>query len=254
MDVILLCAGFGTRMYPVTEDCSKSLLPVAGKPVLDYLMEQFIDFPSLETIYVVTNHRFYPQFLIWCEGWKTRLNTKKIAIELFDNGVRNNEERLGAVKDLQFVLHKSGNIQNALVAAGDNILRFSLQPIWQKFQKTGSNIVIALKETDPEKLRKSGVLKIGANDRVLALHEKPQQPTTNWICPPFYFLNAKGLNIVDEYLSQSNYQDAPGHFIAYLVEHQPIYAFRAKKTRFDIGSIEDYKRADQTLKKEPAIF
>ncbi|MGW8187419.1 MAG: sugar phosphate nucleotidyltransferase, partial [Desulfobacterales bacterium] len=40
MMAILLCAGFATRLYPLTRDFPKALLPVAGRPVIDYLVEQ----------------------------------------------------------------------------------------------------------------------------------------------------------------------------------------------------------------------
>ena len=59
MIAIILCAGFATRMYPLTENSSKPLLPVAGRPVLNYLLDQIVGLPGVQTIHIVSNAKFY---------------------------------------------------------------------------------------------------------------------------------------------------------------------------------------------------
>jgi len=48
---VVLCAGFATRMHPLTKAFPKPLLEVAGRPVIDYLMDQLVELPGLESIY-----------------------------------------------------------------------------------------------------------------------------------------------------------------------------------------------------------
>lgn len=257
MIAILLCAGFGTRMYPLTENWPKPLLEVAGKPVLDYLMDQLLTFPALEAIHVVTNARFYAHFVAWRKGWLSPLDTQGIELHLYNDGTTDNHNRLGAVGDLGVVLDAIEMPEGALVAAGDNILRFELLPIWAQFLAQKRNYVIALAQTDINKLRRTGVLELDHENenqnRVLCLHEKPQTPPSQWSCPAFYFLRASALKRVSAFLQQPNPPDAPGHFIAQLVQQEPVYAFQTEGSRFDIGSMASYREADEVLSRKAVM-
>ena len=59
MNAILLCAGFATRMYPLTRNFPKPLLPVGDRPVLDYLMDQIAELPEISKVHLVSNAKFY---------------------------------------------------------------------------------------------------------------------------------------------------------------------------------------------------
>ncbi len=254
MRAILLCAGFATRMYPLTRDFPKPLLPVAGRPVLDYLLDQLLDLPGLQDIALVTNGRFYGHFEAWLAEREPRLRQAGMELRLFNDGATANENRLGAVGDLAFVLDRLPDEKPALVAAGDNIFRFSLQPAWERFRRQRQNLILALHETDPAKLRKTAVLELGEDDRVLALHEKPERAVSHWVAPALYFLQPDALQLVSDYLQQPDAGDAPGHFIAYLVKQRPVYAVRVFGSRLDIGSPESYRHADALLRSQPVIL
>jgi glucose-1-phosphate thymidylyltransferase len=141
-----------------------------------------------------------------------------------------------------------------LVAAGDNIYRFSLQPLWEQFLDSRSHWIVALPETDPARLRRTGILEFGKNDCVLRLHEKPSVPPSTWSCPAIYFLQASAVSVLHEFLRVSENTDAPGYFIDFLCRNERVRAFRVASSRFDIGSIDDYHRADTVLQKEPVIL
>lgn len=253
MMAILLCAGFGTRMYPLTLDKPKPLLHVAGRPVLDYLLDQLVELPGLAAIHVVTNGRFSSHFELWREQVSPILGKQGIALQLHNNGVINEDERLGSLGDLAFVLNRIPRPVGALVAAGDNILRFSLQPIWNRFVSSGTNNVIALLESDTEKLRRSGVIMLDAADQVVNFQEKPAEPLSTRLCPPFYFLDGKALDEAAAYGSQSNRPDSMGHLIIHLVAKMPVYAVRTNGERIDIGDLDTYLAADRLLTDEPII-
>ncbi len=254
MIAILLCAGFGTRMGPLTLDRPKPLLPIAGRPVLDYLLDQLVELTGLTTIHVAANGRFRTHFESWREQVAPSLRKQGIALELHDNGVTNEDERRGALGDLAFILNRIPQPVGALVAAGDNILRFSLQPIWNQFVYSGSNTVIALAESDTEKLRRSGVLVLDADDQVVGFHEKPVEPPSSWLCPPFYFLNPEALVEAATYGRQASRPDAMGHLIKHLVDKLPVYAVRTKGERIDIGDLNTYLEADKLIKDQPVIL
>jgi NDP-sugar pyrophosphorylase family protein len=253
MAAILLCAGFGTRMYPLTLDKPKPLLPVAGRPVLDYLLDQLVELPGLRTIHTVTNGRFSTNFERWRERTAPALSERGITLHLHSNGVIREGERLGALGDLAFVLNRIEWPAGALVAAGDNILRFSLQPVWNRFVSSGASTVIALAETETEKLRQSGVLVLDAAGQVVELHEKPAEPPLSWLCPPFYFLNREALEEAAAYGNRADRPDAMGHLIQYLAAKVPVCAFRTQGERIDIGDLATYLEVDSLIRDDPII-
>ena len=249
MNAVVLCAGFATRMHPLTERFPKPLLPVADRPVIDYLMDQLLALPRLSTVYIVTNARFFDHFLRWRKSWRRSHPGGAPAVEITNDGAAADENRLGACADLQLVLNQIDERSPVLVSAGDNIYRFALKPLWESFLQGGCHRVVALPETDENRLKKTGVLQLDEDDRVLRLEEKPRRPASHWICPPLYFFRDSVKTQLDTYLDASPNADAPGHFIAYLCRREPVYAFRMTSSRLDIGSIDSYREADRILRR-----
>src|SRR6058998_49554 len=96
MKALILAAGYATRMYPLTLDRPKALLPVAGKPILDYLLEGIRQVHQVESIIVVTNHKFLGAFTDW-----QRQLPDQPRVQILDDGTTSNEQRLGAVSDIR---------------------------------------------------------------------------------------------------------------------------------------------------------
>src|SRR5438093_6213465 len=99
MNALLLAAGYATRLYPLTLHTPKPLLPVAGKPIAQYMVEQIEGIPAVQRLLIVTNHRFAPNFRKWAPGASGRLT-----IEVIDDETETNETRLGAIGDVAYVL------------------------------------------------------------------------------------------------------------------------------------------------------
>jgi glucose-1-phosphate thymidylyltransferase len=254
MIAILLCAGFATRLYPLTKNFPKPLLPVAGRPAIDYLIDQVTDLPGIESIHVVTNTSFINHFVEWRDKWLPDIERHDLTLNLHNDGSTDNDNRLGAVADLAFVLRSLEITTGALVAAGDNIFRFSLKPLWQQFLDNDRNYLLALPENDPYRIKRTGVLELGPDDRVVRFHEKPKDPPSSWTCPAIYFLKPSALSRVDEYLALPDARDAPGYFISYLVTREPVYAIKVMGKSIDIGTIESYEEANAIFTKEPVFL
>lgn len=250
MNAVLLCAGYATRMYPLTEDFPKPLLQVAGKPVIDYLVEQIIDLPEVTHIHVVTNAKFVEHFKAWQMEWSSAISSKKVAFDIHNDGSTDNTNRLGAAADLRFVFKQIAEPSKVLVSGGDNIFLFRLEPLWQDFLLAQRHYVIALHEANKNKLMKTGVLTLGEENRVVRLHEKPRRPVSNWLCPPLYFLQPSAWPLLDEFLRTSKNNDAPGFFIDFLSRKEKVYAFKLNASRLDIGSINSYREAEEVLIKQ----
>jgi len=247
---VLLCAGYATRMYPLTADFPKPLLPVAGKPVIDYLMEQIIDLPEITRIHVVTNAKFIEHFNAWQMKWRSAMASKKITLDIHNDGSTDNANRLGAAADLRFVFKQIAEPSKVLVSGGDNIFRFRLEPLWRDFLIGPRHYVVALPETNANQLIKTGVLALGKENRVLRLDEKPKHPVSRWFCPPLYFLQPTVWPRLDEFLQTSKNDDAPGYFIDFLSRKEKVYAFKVNASRLDIGSIDSYREAQEALIKQ----
>ena len=250
MIAILLCAGFGTRMYPLTRNHPKPLLHVAGRPVLDYLVDQLVRFPLMEAIHVVSNGSFYTRFAQWRDGWQSWLGKAGLRIHLHDDGVTRSEDRLGMAGDLGFVLDTVGIPDGAVVAAGDNIFRFDLLPLWERFRAGRISYLLALRETDPAELARTAVLELGQGDRVLKVHDRPERPPSKWTSPAFYFLRCGALRRVHEFRLQTEHR----HMVGYLVEKEPIHALKVRGSRFHIGTLDVYEEANRILAREPVIL
>jgi glucose-1-phosphate thymidylyltransferase len=250
MIAVFLCAGHATRLYPLTKTFPKPLLSVADKPVIDYLVDQVAPLPSIETLHVITNAKFYRHFRLWAEQ-KSTSTAGGIDIVIHDDGTTNNETRLGAVADLHFVLQKIASPGPMLVAAADNIFRFSIAPVWKRFLNEKKHLVLALPQKDHRQLQKTGVLELNTQDRVIRLHEKPDHPPSTWSCPPLYLLQPSAQKHLHDLVSSGDRPDAPGHFIDYLCQREYVAAHKVNSSRLDIGDIHSYRSADLILRTEP---
>jgi glucose-1-phosphate thymidylyltransferase len=251
---VLLCAGYGTRMGALTRTTPKQLLPVGGRPLIDPLMEQIARLAEISVIHLVTNHAYVGRFREWAATWRDRLAALDRRLEIHDDGSTENANRLGGVGDLAFVLERVASTDGALVAGTDNVFRFSLEPFWRAFRAGADNLVLALREADPDALRRSGVLELGPGDRVIAVHEKPAKPPSPWACPSLYCLKAAALGRVQAYLDDGLSPDDLGALINALAAREPFRAFPVEGTRLHVGSAESLRAADEVLRREPILL
>lgn len=230
MKCLILAAGYATRLYPLTENFPKPLLEVNGKPILDWLIE---DIGSLaDEFIVVTNHKFVRHFENWARGRKIRI---------VDDGTSTNETRLGAVCDIQFALEKSGIDDDMLIIAGDNLLDFSLKSFIGYAREKNSSCTMRYYEDDMARLRKSGVVTVGENDRILAMAEKPAEPESHWCTPPFYYYRREDLLRIPEAIGDGCGTDAPGSLVAWMCRHTVMHSMKMPGKRYDIGTLESYQ-------------
>lgn len=217
MKVVILCAGYATRLYPKTLHTPKALLEYKGKKVLDYLIEDLIKYE----IILVSNHKFYSKFLEY---------SKDKNIRVIDDGSTCNENRLGAGNDLLFAL-KDIN-EDTLVMACDNLLDFSLSQFIDYFYTDRVSTIMYYKEKDEEKLKRTGQT-ILLEKRVIKFKEKPNQSISNYAVPPFYIFSKEDLEIIKKL--KKNY-DSLGSIIEEVVDKIELKAFLMPSKRLDLGN------------------
>jgi len=243
MKCIILAAGYATRLYPLTENFPKPLLEVGGLPILDHLINDLEKKKYINEYIVVSNHKFIDTFKKW-----RLLHQENITI--IDDGTTCNDERLGALNDIKLALMKFDIKEDVLVIAGDNLLDFSLNDFIDYAKKKKSSCVMTHKLDDINALRKTGVLEIDNNDLVINMEEKPQNPKSNYACPPFYYYLNSDLRKIDDAILKGCNTDAPGSFVRYLCHYTKIYAYIMPGKRYDIGDIESYEKVKKLFKKK----
>lgn len=236
MNAILLAAGYGTRLYPLTRDRPKSLLPVGGRPIIDHLVERLDAAPEIERMFLVSNAKFAADFERWAAARKF---TKPMHIH--NDRTTVNDDRLGAVGDVQFVLDQAGiGDQQAYVLATDNLPRFDLRDIIALSQQRKANAVFACAASDPELLKWMGIAQLDEHGRIVAFEEKPEHPKGNLRVPPFYVYTPEAVASVGTYLAEGGNPDAPGHFLEWLVPRRDVYALERPEGTYDIGTLDSY--------------
>ncbi len=240
MKNIVIAAGYATRLYPLTENFPKPLLKVGSRNILERLLDDVDRQPEIDGHIIVTNHRFAPVFNDWVAG------TSYIKpITIIDDGTETNDTRLGAVRDLLLAIGKCDIDDDIMVLAADNILEFSLDGFIDFFKKKGTSVIMCHKEPELRRLQRTGVISVNEGMRVLEMQEKPEKPVSNWAVPPFYIYSRKDLPLIRECLEHGCGYDAPGNLAHYLADSSVLHAWSMPGGRFDIGSLDSYKEAQE---------
>lgn len=248
MQCILLAAGYATRLYPLTENMPKALLKLGEKTILDMVVDKISEVPDIENIYIVTNEKFHTHFEEWA---KTYSGGKKVKV--LNDHTTNNDNRLGAIGDLKYVIDNEGIDDEILVMASDNIFGFSLNDFVSVYREKNADMICAHPIENKELLHSMGVVELDADNKVLSFEEKPENPKSDLGVPPFYLYRKETIPMVDRYLEEGNNPDAPGHFVPWLIGQTDVYAFVFDATRIDIGTPESYYEACE-LQKQGKLF
>jgi glucose-1-phosphate thymidylyltransferase len=246
----VLAAGYATRLRPLTDQVAKPLLPLAGRPMLDYLYDKIAAVTDVDEVHVVTNSRFAGDFRLWGEGV-----TDPVPIVIHDDGTMWNEDRLGAIGDIRFLLDRGLRGEELLVVAGDNLFDFDLGEFvafWRK--KGGYGSAVGVHDVgDLELIRQYSMVELDEDDRITSLVEKPEEPRSTLAGIAVYLFRAEHAELVDEYLSEGNSPDQPGRFVVWLYPRVPIYGYRFPGEWLDIGDRDQLLDADNRMREREGL-
>jgi glucose-1-phosphate thymidylyltransferase len=249
MKCMVLAAGYATRMYPLTENQAKPLLPINGKPILNYILRHVHPIQEIDDILVISNHKFASQFRSWADDYsKTDLPPHQ-AIHVLDDGSTSNDTRLGAIRDIQIGIEDQGwEKESLLIMAGDNIHYFDTGAWFRFFKEKNEHSITVRWLENQEELVRTGIVTMDEQNRVVDFQEKPSNPKTNWSCPAFYLYKAGIIDHIKQYIQEGSNPDAPGHFITHLHQVTTVLAWPFKEEVIDIGNLETYNEMkDQPL-------
>lgn len=251
MDALILGAGYATRLYPLTKDRPKPLLPIGGIPIIERICQQLKELPDLETIHIVTNHTFADQYESWLRDYGRRRMPPPL-LALHDDQTTTPENRLGAIGDLRFVIERAGLDDDLLVMAGDNLIEGSLQGFVDFARSKGA--AVGLKDFhDPAKVSLYGVVERSPDQRIVGFEEKPPQPKSSLVAVGLYYLPRRTLPLVRQYLDSGHSKDAPGYYLQWLHRETPVYGHVLDGEWFDIGDHDSYRRADEQMSRKKEV-
>jgi glucose-1-phosphate thymidylyltransferase len=239
MKAIVLAGGYAKRMWPLTLNTPKHLLPIAGKPMLEYVVEELELIADIDKIFISTNEKFSNQFSAWL---KNRHN-KKI-IEVFVEPSTGEENKLGSIGALNMLIKKKGIDDETMVVGGDNLFEFKMVDLIEHLEKMNSNIVVMDQVATLKEAKEFGVAVLDKHRKIVSFQEKPEHPKSKLVATACYILTKTGIEEIGRYIKQGGEPDKMGHFIEWLCKNDDVYAFTFKGRWFDIGSIEGYKEAD----------
>jgi glucose-1-phosphate thymidylyltransferase len=244
MKVIILAAGYGTRLYPLTKTIPKPLIKVGGQCLLEYI------FPTLNTIkgkiFIVTNDKFYNYFLDWSKNLKRRFDEN--LLNIINNGTKDEETRLGAIGDINFVIEKEKIDDDLLVIAGDNFLSEFFNGFIDFGKEKNTPILAIYDVKDLEKMKKYSEVDIDKNNQIIFFEEKPENPKSTYAGIALYYYPRQTLPLIKKYLEEDNNKDQPGRFIEWLYKQTPVFTWKFPGVWFDVGTHESLKEAEEFIK------
>jgi glucose-1-phosphate thymidylyltransferase len=242
LKAIILAGGYATRLRPLTDDFSKCLLPVGGRPIVDWILDRLRDVTEVDEVHLVTNNRFAADFENWAAS--------RPGVVVHDDGTSSNDDRLGAMGDVAFALERAGIDDDTLVVAGDNLFDYSLADYVAFWRTKGVASAVAVYDVgDRELASQYGVVEVGGDDRVLGFVEKPADPVSTLAATATYVYHRAHVPLVARYLAEGNAPDQSGSFIAWLHEREPVYAYPFPGAWADIGDPAQLLEADNRLRR-----
>lgn len=247
MKILVLAAGYATRLYPLTLTQPKPLLPVAGKPMIDYVLDNLAPIQGIDHVYIVTNSKFAGNFQKWADDY--RANKSKLNFTIVDDGSTDDSNKLGAIGDLHLVLTKEKVDDDLIVVAGDNLFSEPLAAFGEYCQSKNAPVLGVYDVGSLEQVKKYGAVNLDREGKISLFEEKPKNPTSTLIGIALYYYPKAVLPLIHQYIAEGNNPDQPGRLIQWLYPRLPVYTWTVPGIWYDIGSKETLEEANRIFNK-----
>lgn len=246
MKVIILAAGYATRLYPLTLSNPKPLLKVGGRSIIGYLIEEFETIANISEVIVITNEKFHKNFIEWAESFKP--SALPFSLRILNDGSTDDSNKLGAIGDISFAIEKLALDDDLMIVAGDNILDSGFSGFGEMCNKLSNPILGVYDVKNTEDAKKFSTVFLDDEGVITSFEEKPENPKSTLIGIALYFYPRKVLPLIRQYIKEGNNPDQPGRFVQWLYKRLPVYTWVVKGKWFDIGSKETLEVADKYLR------
>jgi glucose-1-phosphate thymidylyltransferase len=246
MKALVLAAGYATRLYPLTLETPKHLLEVGGRPMVDWVLDRLEPLEGLDAVYLVTNGKFASAFERWAGSGEGR------SVTVIDDGTTSEDDRLGAIGDIGFVLDRKEIDDDLLVIAGDNLFTGGLEGFVAEGRRRDQPVLAVYDVGDPELMRQFNTIETDGEGRITYFEEKPAQAASTLAGIAIYWYPRHMLSLIHTYLAEQENHDQPGRLVEWLYPRIPVYAWELPGTWYDIGTKEQLEAARAEFATESA--
>ena len=243
MKVLILAAGYATRLYPLTLTQPKPLLPVAGKPMIEYVLDNIAPIGGIDRVYVVTNEKFASHFQTWADHY--RATKSKLNFTVVNDHSTDDTNKLGAIGDIHLVMTKEKIEDDLIVVAGDNLFSQSVEAFGKYCREKNAPVLAVYDVGNLEEIKKYNSITMDGDGRITFFEEKPKNPTSTVTGIALYYYPKKSLPLIQQYIDEGNNPDQPGRLVQWLYTRTPVYTWSVPGIWFDIGSKESLEEADK---------
>lgn len=247
MKVIILAAGYATRLYPLTLTQPKPLLPVAGKPMVEHVLDNLAPIAGIDRIYVVTNAKFADHFQKWADHY--RATKSKLEFTVCNDRSTDDSNKLGAIGDINFVLNTQSVDDDLIVVAGDNLFSEKLNDFGRFCAEKNAPVLALYDVGNLEEIKKYNSINVDGEGRITFFEEKAKNPTSTLTGIALYYYPRHTIPLIKQYIAEGNNPDQPGRLVQWLYPRTPFYTWRVPGLWFDIGSKETLEEANQIFGK-----
>src|SRR3954471_7990923 len=208
MKIVILAAGYATRLYPLTSPRAKPLLPVAGKPMIDHVLDNLAPIGGIDRVYIVTNAKFADQFQKWADDY--RQHKTQLDFTIVNDRSTDDSNKLGAIGDLHLVLTREKVNDDVIVVAGDNLFSQELSEFGAFCREKQAPVLAVYDVGDLEQIKKYNSITIDGSGKITFFEEKPKAPTSTLTGIALYYYPKETLPLIKQYVAEGNNPDQPG--------------------------------------------
>ena len=240
MQAVVLAAGKGTRLRPLTEDKPKVLVEVDGKPLIEDVFDNLLEIGVDELVVVV--------------GYMKEKIIERYGDEY--EGVpityAHQREQLGLA---HAILQAEPHIDdNFVLMLGDNVFRGNLGDVINRQQEERADAAFLVEEVPYEEASRYGVCNTNEYGEIVEVVEKPDEPPSNLVMTGFYTFTPAifhACHLVQP--SDRGEYELPDAIDLLIQSGRTIDAIRMDGWRIDVGYPEDRDRAEERLAAEQGL-
>jgi mannose-1-phosphate guanylyltransferase len=235
---MILAAGQGTRVRPLTRDLPKPMVPILGKPVMEYLVEHMARHGVTQImVNVAYHHRKIEEYFGDGHRWGVEIGYS------YEGVLEHGEivpRPMGSAGGMRHIQDFSGFFdETTLVLCGDALIDLDITAALQEHRAQGAVASVVALEVPREQVHNYGVVVADAAGRVQSFQEKPTpaQARSTLASSGIYIFEPEVLSLVP---SGQNF-DIGAQLFPLLVEQQrPFFVQNRVFNWIDIGRVSDY--------------